>query len=681
MAEVIQIQAPDQAPVAAPSLTQFADLEKTPQANTAVLPDTNTLNQQLLEASIHKHAWEQADYLRHQKAISDRIDKMNINTAGVWEVDMPEIQGKVNDYLDYVGKHPELEQPTAQNLQKYTELQQWKNGILMDADKSKQDKANYLEQGKFLQQHPNQAWNNPINQGILNDYANFNSKNGKSLRDRKFNGFQSPDTYNPITIAGKVVPILGTIDNSYEVPTGQGSQTRSVSVKETPYTGDKSVEAGITAIKNTPQDYQDIMRHYSLIKGNILAGKQPDVDIQVYDLKSGFNKNGQPKVVKSEKLSTASIDDIINSEYVPLLHKREVQQKLEGDATKTTGENKYADIESSVDSVHRMFFDPQMKGEYNKEVGGYELNSDYPQIAKAFAIKVPENVYDENGQVKLDKNNEPIVARDKNKALVKKEDIPEIFIRNDSSDPNNSRAVLVYSDGTKKEVAPQQLIEADLGSRGKSGRDYSQFMREINNDGTATYNPSKYYEHSQGTLPFKGGYQIGVNGEENGVIPINYDGKSQNGGQQNNSISGKPLTITPSSSSPSGLVEQGNIDLTKQPSIHNPETGGNSTVWSMSIGTDKGETLISRVTPDGKILSKQDAINYYKKTGNNLGTFKSVKDADSYAETLHNDYANGKIPTNENYAPNIETGINTVMQKNGISRERAIDALKKAGKL
>lgn len=94
-----------------------------------------------------------------------------------------------------------------------------------------------------------------------------------------------------------------------------------------------------------------------------------------------------------------------------------------------------------------------------------------------------------------------------------------------------------------------------------------------------------------------------------------------------------------------GQKEAGNIDLTKQPSVDNPYTGGKSTVWSMSIGTDKGEVLIPRVTPDGKVLSEQEAIDNYKKTGKHLGVFDSPDNANTYAEKLHNDYENGKIST------------------------------------
>ena len=96
---------------------------------------------------------------------------------------------------------------------------------------------------------------------------------------------------------------------------------------------------------------------------------------------------------------------------------------------------------------------------------------------------------------------------------------------------------------------------------------------------------------------------------------------------------------------PNGLIEKGNIDVSKQPSVKNPETGGESTVWSMSIGEDGKEILLSRVTPDGKIMSENEAIDYYHKTGKHLGIFKTIEDANNYSEQLHKDYESGDIKT------------------------------------
>jgi hypothetical protein len=99
-----------------------------------------------------------------------------------------------------------------------------------------------------------------------------------------------------------------------------------------------------------------------------------------------------------------------------------------------------------------------------------------------------------------------------------------------------------------------------------------------------------------------------------------------------------------------GLISVGNIDITKRPNIPNPQTGGNSSVWSTSFGTDKGEVLVPRITngEDGKpphILSDQrgpngqpaEAFQYYQKYGKNLGIFKDAASATAYAKQLHED--------------------------------------------
>ncbi|MER9018904.1 hypothetical protein [Mesorhizobium sp. M0898] len=89
-----------------------------------------------------------------------------------------------------------------------------------------------------------------------------------------------------------------------------------------------------------------------------------------------------------------------------------------------------------------------------------------------------------------------------------------------------------------------------------------------------------------------------------------------------------------------GLVKPGNIDLSKRPVVKNAD-GTISTVRSMSFSESEGgpEILIPTVSPDGKILSNQDAIKLYRQTGQHLGIFDNPDDATRYAESLHESQA------------------------------------------
>jgi hypothetical protein len=121
-----------------------------------------------------------------------------------------------------------------------------------------------------------------------------------------------------------------------------------------------------------------------------------------------------------------------------------------------------------------------------------------------------------------------------------------------------------------------------------------------------------------------------------------------------------------------GMVKRGNIDLTKRPVVHHPDTTYKgekypsvSTLYSGSYPLseftgnpkDKGEILVPYVTKDGKMLkNEEEAKAYTKKTGEYLGIFKTAKDADAYAEKLH--LQQGAYQTWKNggkYSPSVET--------------------------
>jgi hypothetical protein len=81
-----------------------------------------------------------------------------------------------------------------------------------------------------------------------------------------------------------------------------------------------------------------------------------------------------------------------------------------------------------------------------------------------------------------------------------------------------------------------------------------------------------------------------------------------------------------------GLLEPGNIDLTKRKVLKNAD-GSISTISSMSVNFDGKEVLIPTVV-DGKRLSEDEAIEHYKKTGEHLGMFDTPENAEAFAKSI-----------------------------------------------
>lgn len=93
-----------------------------------------------------------------------------------------------------------------------------------------------------------------------------------------------------------------------------------------------------------------------------------------------------------------------------------------------------------------------------------------------------------------------------------------------------------------------------------------------------------------------------------------------------------------------GLVVPATMNPTTQKNAINPD-GSISTVRSMSINVDGLEVLIPTVSPTGKLLSEDEAIREYQRTGRHLGIFRTPEDATNYAQSLHQSEAQRIGPT------------------------------------
>lgn len=109
-------------------------------------------------------------------------------------------------------------------------------------------------------------------------------------------------------------------------------------------------------------------------------------------------------------------------------------------------------------------------------------------------------------------------------------------------------------------------------------------------------------------------------------------------------------------------VEPGNIDLSKRPIVHNPD-GTISTIRSMSVNMDGLEVLLPTLSPDGKQLSDDEAIELYKSTGQHLGKFKTVDEATAFAKALskHQGEAHG--------GSNVDRAVSAIQYLDAVTPE------------
>lgn len=84
-------------------------------------------------------------------------------------------------------------------------------------------------------------------------------------------------------------------------------------------------------------------------------------------------------------------------------------------------------------------------------------------------------------------------------------------------------------------------------------------------------------------------------------------------------------------------VAPGNIDTHNRPVVKNPD-GSISTVRSLTVGFGN-RTFVLPTVVNGRVVSDEEAINHFQKTGEHLGAFESLADAEDFSRRLHEDQA------------------------------------------
>jgi hypothetical protein len=106
------------------------------------------------------------------------------------------------------------------------------------------------------------------------------------------------------------------------------------------------------------------------------------------------------------------------------------------------------------------------------------------------------------------------------------------------------------------------------------------------------------------------------------------------GGQKLIAAQRPDIHQTPSFASP---LIPGNIDLNHRPHVKNPD-GSVSSVRSVTF-MDGPTALLLPTVVGNKVVSNQEALAHYRKTGEFLGKFASEDTANAYAQDLHESQA------------------------------------------
>lgn len=358
------------------------------ELNTQVITQDD-LPQRMIEANAHRWQMNQLAQQQSKEELNDQLTNMNYDTAGVWDVDLPEINNDIKGFVEWIKQNPNALLKKADNLELYQQMMQKRNDILYKIGKSKADKVIYEKQQTFIEDPKNIDYQTPNNAMILNK---FYSKDGaSSLMDRKWTGFAPPDTWDERSV----------------IEYGRNKIIKTTSLNATTdYTPDTEVMGYIGTVLNTPSLANPFMHHYQS-EYNMMLGNNPNQEIEVFDQESiknakGGNLHGHGTIKKISEITPLQlgVSNLING---LTYSKSDIKQYAEGSAnSKSSGGLGKHYMNYTPGMVVTMKTDKPIGGKGKrvdlKSVGGWDV-AGTSETPRNINIQPPYWARDENGNI------------------------------------------------------------------------------------------------------------------------------------------------------------------------------------------------------------------------------------------------------------------------------------------
>jgi hypothetical protein len=273
-------------------LPNFAQQE----LNTAVIQQDN-LPQMILQANAQRYQMNEAERQRNEKELNEQLASTNFDTAGMWEVDLQEVNGDIKGFIDWIKQNPKALVKKADNMELYQQMQQKRNEILFKIGKSKADKIIYEKQQDFINDPRNLDYKTFSNQSKLDNFRN--KDNYKTLMDRRWTNWDTPDLW----------------DETAVIKSGRNVMKTTSASATTDYTSPEEVINYIGQIYQTPTLKNQFDLHYKN-EYNAKVNKDPNQLVDIYTRQSIQEAKGEALKSVQKKISDVTPQELGESNLI-----------------------------------------------------------------------------------------------------------------------------------------------------------------------------------------------------------------------------------------------------------------------------------------------------------------------------------------------------------------------------